>query len=67
MPKKIREIKKLLLDAGFTFRQGKGSHTNWSHPQLDKLITISRSDGDDAPRYLERLVNQAMRELNIEP
>lgn len=67
MPKKIRELRKLLLDAGFTYREGKGSHTNWSHPQLDKLITISRSDGDDAPIYLERQVNMAVRQLNIEP
>ncbi len=67
MPKKIREIKKLLLQAGFTCRKGKGSHTNWSHSQLDKLITISRNDGDDAPFYLERQVNQALAQLNKEP
>jgi hypothetical protein len=29
MPKKIRELKNLLLQSGFTCRTGKGSHTNW--------------------------------------
>lgn len=32
MPKKIRELKKLLQQAGFTQRMEKGSHTNWYHP-----------------------------------
>nr|MDZ8038592.1 type II toxin-antitoxin system HicA family toxin [Nostoc sp. CreGUA01] len=30
MPKKIRELKAMLLKAGFTYRSGKGSHTVWS-------------------------------------
>ena len=32
MPKKIRELKRMLTKAGFTQRTGKGSHTNWFHP-----------------------------------
>ncbi|MFB2918770.1 MULTISPECIES: type II toxin-antitoxin system HicA family toxin [Aerosakkonema] len=63
MPKKIRELKKLLLDAGFTYRQGKGSHQVWSHPLLSQPIVIARKDGDDAPLYLEKQVNAARREL----
>ena len=63
MPKKIRELKKLLLDAGFTYRQGKGSHQVWNHPLLSQPIVIARKDGDDAPLYLEKQVNAARKEL----
>jgi len=52
MPKKIREIKAILKEAGFVARLGKGSHSNWKHPLL--VITVARKDGDDAPRYLEQ-------------
>jgi predicted RNA binding protein YcfA (HicA-like mRNA interferase family) len=44
-------------------REGKGSHSNWKHPQLETLITIARRDGEDAPRYLEKLVEEALKEL----
>ena len=55
MPKKIRELKRLLRKAGFTDRQGKGSHTVWSHPLLpDEPVTIAGKDGDDAKQYLEQ-------------
>lgn len=50
MPKKIREIKKILKDSGFLMREGKGSHSNWKHPQLEMIVTIARRDGDDTPR-----------------
>ena len=60
MPKKIREIKQMLLKAGFTKLPGKGSHTNWIHPLYDGKITISGKDGDDAKRYQEKEVKQAI-------
>lgn len=63
MPKKIRELKKLLLKAGFTYRQGKGSHQVWNHPLLIQPIVIARKDGDDAPLYLETQVNAAITQL----
>ncbi len=44
-------------------REGKGGHSNWKHPQLETIVTIARQDGEDAPRYLERLVEQALKEL----
>lgn len=31
-------------------REGKGSHSNWKHPQLEMIVTIARRDGDDTPR-----------------
>ncbi|MEH2328919.1 type II toxin-antitoxin system HicA family toxin [Nostoc sp.] len=64
MPKKIRELKSLLLQAGFTYKPAKGSHSKWLHPQLPKAIIISGKDGSDAKPYLEKQVNEALEELN---
>jgi predicted RNA binding protein YcfA (HicA-like mRNA interferase family) len=63
MPKKIREIKAMLLGAGFTWRQAKGSHTVWKHRLLSQAITIARKDGADAPDYLESKVIKALNQL----
>jgi predicted RNA binding protein YcfA (HicA-like mRNA interferase family) len=63
VPKKIRQIKAILKEAGFTARAGKGSHSNWKHPLLPSVITIGRRDGEDAPRYLERQVEAALAKL----
>ncbi|MGJ5629656.1 type II toxin-antitoxin system HicA family toxin [Nostoc sp. CALU 1950] len=64
MPKKIRELKAILLKAGFVYRPAKGSHTFWTHPLiLDEPITIAGKDGDDAPRYLEKQVNRVLKQL----
>jgi len=63
MPKKIRELKRMLLKAGFTSRPGKGSHTVWSHPLLAYSLTLSGKDGADADRYQERDVRNALSDL----
>ncbi len=65
MPKKIRELKKLLRQAGFTYRSAKGSHTRWVHPLLpSEPITIAGKDGDDAKPYLEKEVTRKLEMLN---
>lgn len=63
MPKKIRELKRLLLKAGFTWESGKGSHTKWSHPLLPGKLTLSGNDGADAKPYQERDVFNALDQL----
>ena len=63
MPKKIRELKKMLKKAGFSQRTGKGSHTNWFHPLYSGRITISGKDGADARDYQEKEVFQAIKEV----
>jgi predicted RNA binding protein YcfA (HicA-like mRNA interferase family) len=63
MPKKIRELKSLLLQAGFTYKPAKGSHSKWTHPKLSKAIIIAGKDSSDAKIYLEKQVNQALAEL----
>jgi predicted RNA binding protein YcfA (HicA-like mRNA interferase family) len=65
MPRKIRAYKAELTALGFTeqSRQGKGSHRVWKHPQLVDFIVIAYKDGDDVPRYLEKELKQAKRQL----
>ncbi len=65
MPPKIRELKAALRRAGFEERFGRGSHTFWGHPRLPGFkVTLSGGDGDDAKRYQERDVRDAMERLN---
>jgi hypothetical protein len=64
MPKKIRELKSMLLKAEFTYRPAKGSHTVWIHELLPELpLTIAGKDGDDAKLYLEKEVKQRLKKL----
>jgi len=63
MPKKIRELKSLLLKAGFLCQPAKGSHSKWKHPKLAKAIIIAGKDGNDAKLYLEKLVNETIEVL----
>ena len=63
MPKKIKELKKLLRKVGFTEKPAKGSHTKWSHPLLSGKIILSGKDGDDAKPYQEKDVEQAIEKI----
>jgi predicted RNA binding protein YcfA (HicA-like mRNA interferase family) len=67
MPKKIRELKAMLVRAGFELVAGggKGSHSKWRHPSLPRFILLSGNDGDDARRYHERKVEQAIQESRM--
>jgi predicted RNA binding protein YcfA (HicA-like mRNA interferase family) len=60
MPRKIRELKRDLRQAGFMMRAGKGNHSVWRHPEYDRNVAISGNDGTDAPAYLEREVQTAI-------
>ncbi|MDB9494548.1 type II toxin-antitoxin system HicA family toxin [Spirulina major CS-329] len=64
MPKKIRELKKMLRQAGFEQKRIRGSHERWIHSQLPELpITLAGKDSQDAKPYLEKLVNTALQKL----
>ena len=65
MPKKIRELKQMLQQAGFELipKRGKGSHTVWRHPQYQGSITLSGKNGQDAQVYQEKDVRQAIRKV----
>ena len=66
MPKKIRELKAMVVKAGYILQpvRGKGSHTYWKHPLLpEEPLTIPGKDGDDAPLYLEKGIQQTLKKL----
>jgi len=65
MPKKVGELKKMLLQSGFELipKRGKGSHTVWKHPQFRGSITLSGKDSKHAQAYQEKDVKQAIRKI----
>ena len=65
MPKKIRELKAMLKKSGFENRGGKGAHTNWYHANYPGRVTVSGNDGDDAKRYQEKEVSEAIRIVEV--
>ena len=62
MPQKIRDLLKTLKPAGFTeiAGGGKGSHRKFVHPNYFGAVTVSGQAGDDAKRYQEQAVVQAV-------
>ncbi len=63
MPKKVRELKAILLSAGFAYESAKGSHTKWSHPLIDGKLTLSGKDGGDAKPYQAKDIETALKKL----
>jgi predicted RNA binding protein YcfA (HicA-like mRNA interferase family) len=63
MPRKIKELKRLLRKAGFIDKPAKGSHTKWTHPRLSQAIIIAGKDSSDAKPYLEKQVDEALDTL----
>ena len=62
MPPKVMDLIRQLHDAGFIDRGGKGSHRNFVHPRVAKLVTLSGHDRDDAKHYQVRKVESAIEE-----
>lgn len=62
MPPKIRELIAELERNGFMNLGGKGSHRNYEHP-LGERLTISGKIGDDAKKYQEKLVKNAIKKV----
>lgn len=63
MPRQIRQRKADLRKAGFELLpgRGKGSHTAWAHPLHSGVnIILAGHDGDDADRYQEKQVRDAI-------
>jgi len=60
MPRKIRQLIRELIQAGFINRGGKGSHRNFIHPK-GIAITISGNPGDDAKKYQEKEVETKIK------
>lgn len=62
MPRKVRELIRDLLDAGFyeISGGGKGSHRKYSHVRYPGAVTLSGGAGDDAKHYQEKQVRRAI-------
>lgn len=67
MPKKIRELKSILKKAGFTLLKdrGKGSHTVWEHPNVEKNVILSGKDSKDAQNFLRQFLQWAKHPQRI--
>jgi predicted RNA binding protein YcfA (HicA-like mRNA interferase family) len=64
MPRKVRELVRDLLAAGFyEIPGGKGSHRKLSHSRYPGAVTLSGHPGDDAKPYQERQVRKAIEEV----
>ncbi|WP_019506743.1 type II toxin-antitoxin system HicA family toxin [Pleurocapsa sp. PCC 7319] len=68
MPKKIRELKAILLKAGFELmpKRGKGSHAIYQYPGTTIRVNLPGKDGSDAKAYSEKQVKQAIERANNE-
>ena len=62
MPPKIKQLIAELERNGFTNRGGKGSHRNFEHFS-GFGVTISGKLGDDARKYQEKIVKDAIRKV----
>lgn len=65
MPRKVRQLVRDLLDAGFHEIPGggKGSHRKFSHVCYPGAVTLSGASGDDAKHYQEKQVRQAIEQV----
>ncbi len=61
MPRKLRQLIKELVKAGFKNRGGKGSHRKYIHPK-GAVFTLSGKIGSDAKYYQEKLVKDKIKE-----
>jgi predicted RNA binding protein YcfA (HicA-like mRNA interferase family) len=66
VPRKIRQLKGMLLKAGCRCNAAKGGHTKWSHPGVADKLILSGKDGDDAKPYQEDAVLRYLLEISEE-
>jgi predicted RNA binding protein YcfA (HicA-like mRNA interferase family) len=59
VPPKVRDLEAKLSRAGFTRQAAKASHRKWLHPS-GKLAIMSGNGGDDAKKYQEAQVSEAI-------
>lgn len=68
MPKKVRELKSMLVQADFELipKRGKGSHAMYQYPGTKIRVNIPGKDGTDAKPYLEKQVKVAIQRAKDE-
>lgn len=65
MPRKVRQLIADVKQAGMVLlpERGKGSHRIFKHLESETQVTISGHTGDDADRYQERDVREALEKI----
>jgi predicted RNA binding protein YcfA (HicA-like mRNA interferase family) len=63
VPPKLRELEARLKRAGFARQAARGSHRKWVHP-TGRYVVLSGGAGDDARKYQEVQVQDAIDEAN---
>lgn len=65
MPRKIRELVRDLVAAGFSEipGAGKGSHRKFTHSAYSGAVTLSGALGDDAKPYQEKQIRRVLEEV----
>ena len=64
MPRKLRQLRKDLLNMGFYLDHQTGSHQVWKHPLISGVsVNIVGKDGADAKPYQERELRDALQRL----
>jgi predicted RNA binding protein YcfA (HicA-like mRNA interferase family) len=48
-PKKFKEVRRSLLDAGWQVIRQRGSHEMWAHPDRDQRLVVAGKDSDTVP------------------
>jgi len=56
---KFRELEKLLLENGWTFKNAKGSHYQYTHPVNPRKLTVPNHPGDISPILAKAILKQA--------
>lgn len=49
MPKKYREVRAMLIDAGWSVIRRRGSHEVWAHPERPQRIVVAGKDSATVP------------------
>jgi predicted RNA binding protein YcfA (HicA-like mRNA interferase family) len=49
VPKKYKEVRAALIEAGWTVVRQRGSHEVWAHSRHDTRIVIAGKDSDSVP------------------
>ena len=49
MPKKYREVRAALLEAGWEVVRQRGSHEVWAHPQRTERVVVAGKDSATVP------------------
>jgi predicted RNA binding protein YcfA (HicA-like mRNA interferase family) len=64
MPRKIRQLKTDLRQAGAYQVSQEGSHTKWRHSSVPTItVILSGHDGEDAKPYQEKAVREFLRQI----